>query len=391
MKPQILVVDDSMVVRMDLRGALMAAGCEVTTCSTKQAAEELLNARTFDALVLDVVLPDGDGVDILKRVRADVKHAPTPVIMLSNEADVRDRVRGLTTGADEYVGKPYNIAYFVRRLRELCVAERASKVPPPGVVACRRILAVDDSPTFLEYIAQMLRQDGHDVVLAPSGIEALEMLAAQTIDCVVLDLHMPGLDGIETIRQIRQTSGRESTPALMLTSTEDPNAERNATSAGVDGFLSKAVPFSVIRDKIHQLLRKHRSGVLRTNSCYAAVTSSTRTVTSLKAAPSSTTEPMRHREANTEGAAFTTNKKMASTDFSTVFVEAASAMGLSCRLAHDTLTKTLSQMGIDPRKMDHEDLARALPAIRKTLGMFFPTEEITPRVQALATIATRAR
>jgi DNA-binding response OmpR family regulator len=376
MRPHVLVIDDSLIVRMDLRGALVEAGFDVTIGETKRTATRLLDERTFDAVVLDVMLPDGDGVEILRRIRADEKHAATPVIMLSAEADVRDRVRGLTMGADEYVGKPYNIAYFIRRLRDLCRSGRASNVPPPNVVGCRRILAVDDSPTFLDSIANILRQDGHDVVLARSGREALEMLAAQTIDCVVLDLHMPDLDGLETLRRIRRTPGRESTPTLMLTGSVDPADQICAQEAGVDEFLHKTVTFDVVRAKIRHLLRSKRtvdahntprSGLSKMNSWRVS-----------QSEPAST------------GAVNPRTARAVSHDFSPLFVETASTMGLNSMLARDTLAKTLDRLSIDPRSMNRDDLMRALPAIRQTLGMFFSAEEIKTRVDALTALATRS-
>jgi len=376
MRPHVLVVDDSLIVRMDLRGALMAAGFDVSTCDTQQGADKLLDARSFDAVVLDVMLPDGDGVAILRRIRAEAKHANTPVIMLSTEADVGDRVRGLTMGADEYVGKPYNIAYFIRRLRELCRGGRTSNLPPPSVVGCRRILAVDDSPTFLDSIACCLRQDGHDVVLARSGREALDMLCAQTIDCVVLDLNMPDLDGIETLRLIRQTPGRESTPTLMLTGSADPNVQKNAQDAGADEFLHKTATLDIVRAKIRHLLRNKRTSEM--HGAQKDSLSQPRSWGVSQAKPVSS------------GAASTRSARAVGSDFSPMFVQAASVMGLNSTLARDTLAKTLDRLRIDPRRMSREDLMRALPAIRQTLGMFFSADEIKARIDALNSLATRS-
>lgn len=376
MKPHVLVIDDSSIVRMDLRGALMAAGFEVSTGDTKRSADKLLDGRCFDAVVLDVMLPDGDGVAILRRIRAEAKHANTPVIMLSTEADVGDRVRGLTMGADEYVGKPYNIVYVIRRLRELCRGGRTSNLPPPRIVGCRRILAVDDSPTFLDSIASILRQDGHDVVLARSGREALDMLAVQTIDCVVLDLNMPDLDGLETLRLIRQTPGRESTPTLMLTGSSDPTAQKSAQDAGADEFLTKNVTFDVVRAKLRHLLRNKRTG-----DAHSAQKDS---LSQLRPWGVSQTKP------TSSGVASTRAPRAAASNFSPMFVEAASVMGLNSALARETLAKTLDRLSIDPQSMNRDDLMRAVPAIGQTLGMFFSGDEIKTRLDALQALVTRS-
>ncbi|MBK9262598.1 MAG: response regulator [Polyangiaceae bacterium] len=389
MKPHVLVVDDSLTVRMDLRGALNAAGFDVTVCDTRRAAVELLDNRNFSALVLDIMLPDGDGVEILQRVRANPHSSSLPVIVLSSEADVRDRVRGLTMGADEYVGKPYNIAYFIGRLRELCRRTRNSAPPPPSIVGSRRILAVDDSPTFLAHLARSLREDGHDVVLARSGHEALDMLAAQTIDCVILDLQMPHVDGIETVRMIRQTPGRESTPTLMLTASENPEDQRNATAAGVDDFLRKTVALDIVRAKIRNLLRQkyadlphvdaqnsNKSAINRTS-----VHDRTANVVTANQRSASSNASKRSKE----------DVKSPANHFSALFIAVAAAMGLEADPARESLARTLSRMGVDPRCMSEADLSRALPALEDTLAMFCPVEDAAARSRALAALAARAR
>lgn len=390
MKPHVLVVDDSLTVRMDLRGALNAAGFDVTVCDTKRAAVDLLDNRNFSALVLDVVLPDGDGVEILQRVRANPHSSSLPVIMLSSEADVRDRVRGLTMGADEYVGKPYNIAYFIARLRELCRRTRNSAPPPASIVGCRRILAVDDSPTFLAHLARSLREDGHDVVLARSGYEALDMLAVQTIDCVVLDLQMPHVDGIETVRRIRQTPGREATPTLMLTASENPEDQRNATAAGVDDYLRKTVALDVVRAKIRNLLRQKYADLPHAD----AQNTSSRSAINRTSAHDRTANVV---TANQRSASSNASKrpkedvKSPANHFSALFFAVAAAMGVEADPARESLARTLSRMGVDPRCMSEADLSRALPALEDTLSMFCPAEDAVARSRALAALAARAR
>ena len=385
MKPHILVVDDSLTIRMDLRGALGAAGFEVTLCETKRAAEALLDRQSFSAVVLDVMLPDGDGVEILKRIRASTDHPEMPVVMLSTEAEVRDRVRGLSMGADEYVGKPYNIAYFIRCLRQLCQRSRNSPAPV-AIVGCRRILAVDDSPTFLAHLGRMLREDGHDVVLAHSGPEALDMLAAQTIDCVIVDLIMPDVDGIETIRRIRQTPGRESTPTMMLTASENPEDQRNAVAVGADEFVVKAANLDAIRAKIRNLLRrKHHEGP---NTDVPSTLPRRSLSPTRSAAVSIATQSSSHGPASSAPAP---QDKARSNPVCPLFLDIATTMGLDTERARDSLARALRRMNIDPGSISHADLSRALPTLRETLSMFLSTEEVASRLQDLTTLIGRGR
>src|SRR2546426_919307 len=80
-------------------------------------AREAIQKTTFSLILLDVLLPDGDGVEFLGEIKKSPSTASVPVMLLSTEAEVSDRIRGLKTGADEYIGKPYDAAYVVSRSR----------------------------------------------------------------------------------------------------------------------------------------------------------------------------------------------------------------------------------------------------------------------------------
>src|SRR5512139_4315025 len=115
----VLVVDDSLTVRMHLEEAFSAAGFEPVLAADVASARRALASRRFALAVLDVLLPDGDGLELLAEIKGSPQHAGTPVVLLSTETEVQHRVRGLRTGADEYVGKPYDAAHVVARAREL--------------------------------------------------------------------------------------------------------------------------------------------------------------------------------------------------------------------------------------------------------------------------------
>jgi two-component system NtrC family sensor kinase len=119
MKGNVLIVDDSLTVRMDLADAFEAVGLRPLLCSTIREARETFTVETIDLVILDVMLPDGDGVEFLKEIRTRLATPDLPILMLSGEAEVKDRIRGLQTGADDYVGKPYDASYVVARGREL--------------------------------------------------------------------------------------------------------------------------------------------------------------------------------------------------------------------------------------------------------------------------------
>jgi DNA-binding response OmpR family regulator len=88
MKPRVLIVDDSLTVRMDIGEALLAAGFDAVPCVDLRAARDALQRAACDLLVLDVLLPDGDGLEFLKEIRSAARTSQIPVLLLSAEAEV---------------------------------------------------------------------------------------------------------------------------------------------------------------------------------------------------------------------------------------------------------------------------------------------------------------
>jgi DNA-binding response OmpR family regulator len=253
-KPSVLVVDDSLTVRMDLAEAFEAEGFAVTLCATAAAARESLARTAFALIVLDILLPDADGVDFLKEIKSSPGTSVVPVMLLSTEAEVRDRVRGLTTGADEYVGKPYQPAYVVARAREL-VSRRDR---PASDRSAPLVLVIDDSPTFRDALRAALEGAGHAVASAGTGEEGLRKAADIRPDVVIVDGVLPGIDGPTVIRRIRLDAALRHTPCLLLTGSEGRNAELQALESGADAFVRKEEPVEVILARLSPLVKPGR-------------------------------------------------------------------------------------------------------------------------------------
>jgi two-component system, OmpR family, KDP operon response regulator KdpE len=112
--PRVLVVDDEPQIVRGLKIILRGAGYAVEAADTKADALAALAARPPDALVLDLVLPDGQGVDVCREVR---KWSRLPIVVLSAVGDEREKVRALDAGADDYITKPFGTDELLARLR----------------------------------------------------------------------------------------------------------------------------------------------------------------------------------------------------------------------------------------------------------------------------------
>jgi DNA-binding response OmpR family regulator len=254
-----LIVDDSLTVRMDLKEAFEAAGMEASLCGTVGEAREALERGSYAVLVFDVLLPDGDGVELLAEVRRNPATAETPIMLLSTEAEVRDRIRGLKTGADEYVGKPYDRAYVIARAKELVRRKGRGREAPTS----RSVLIIDDSVTFREALRAALVGAGYGVVVAASGEDGLRAAAEHPPSAIIVDGVLPGLDGTGVIRSVRLDAALRAVPCVLLTGSEGTGAELRALDAGADAFVRKEEELGVILAKLSAVLRRSAAGMLR--------------------------------------------------------------------------------------------------------------------------------
>ncbi|MCW3834732.1 response regulator [Sphingomonas canadensis] len=250
MTRQVLIVDDSLTVRMGLADALEAAGIASTACATLAEARAALARDPFAVAILDVLLPDGDGIALLAEIRADPAREGMRVMLLSSEAEVKDRLRGLRTGADEYVGKPYDTSYVVAR-----VGEFLQQAAPAAAAEAQTVLVIDDSPTFRARLGEALVEAGYSVRLAASGEEGLRLAAAAPPSAVIVDGVMPGFDGPAVLRRIRMDAALRHLPCILLTATTDPGAEVRALDAGADAFVRKDEDFALLLARLGAVIR----------------------------------------------------------------------------------------------------------------------------------------
>ena len=248
----VLIVDDSLTVRKDLEEAFGGAGFEPTLCADVRGARDALSRQPFSVIVLDVLLPDGDGTELLGEIRVSPQHAETPVLLLSTDAEIQQRVRGLQMGANEFVGKPYDSAQLVARARNLLR-------PAPGQEAARGpVLVVDDSLTAREELRSSLERSGFEVVTAASGEEGLLVAASRRPCAAVVDGVMPGLDGPAFLRQLRADAALRSTPCILLTAS-DSLGELGALEAGADAYVLKEEGHGVVLARLQALVKSSRS------------------------------------------------------------------------------------------------------------------------------------
>jgi DNA-binding response OmpR family regulator len=160
----LLVVEDESLVAVTVRKGLTEAGYRVSIARNLAEAGRLMTSESFDLVLLDLGLPDGDGLDFLRSIRE--RTARVPVLILTARDEIADRVSGLDSGADDYLAKPFAFSELLARVRVLL---RRVKQTDERVI---RVGALS-----LDLVARTAQRQGQALTLTPREFDVLAYLA----------------------------------------------------------------------------------------------------------------------------------------------------------------------------------------------------------------------
>ena len=129
-KPRVLIVEDNSLIAELVETRLRIEGMNPLKCSGGQEALELVGSERFDAVILDIMMPDVDGYQVLRHIRSTTTTAKLPVIFLTAKSTPDDIEKGLAMGANYYITKPFSGLDLVRKVR-ICLEERRAAAPEP--------------------------------------------------------------------------------------------------------------------------------------------------------------------------------------------------------------------------------------------------------------------
>jgi PAS domain S-box-containing protein len=246
---RVLVVEDNETNRTVLENMLDAWGMHVTLAEDGRQALDLLVGRTpqdpdFDLALVDMQMPRLDGIGFARALRETGVQPGLKLVLLSSVSSPDDVRSAHEAGFDRFVAKPIRKS----ELRQALLGVTSSRAEGPGSLARlnRHVLVVEDNRVNQEVIGQMLRRLGCQVQVAASATEGLRALCEQSFDLVLMDIQMPGMDGIEALHWFRRGGhGRyafvtpTATPVVAVTANALGGDEQRFLELGFDDYLSK--------------------------------------------------------------------------------------------------------------------------------------------------------
>jgi diguanylate cyclase (GGDEF)-like protein len=247
--PTILLVDDDPEVLGILKHYVELDGMTALTAATHAEALRALESNMPDGLVVDIVLPDGSGYDLVARARAMPGGETPAVLVVSMRAGFVDKVEATHCGADGYFEKPVDWEALMRRLVHLL-----DRSQPKG----NRVLSLEDDPAQAAFIRTVLEAAGYAVRVCEDPRRFELELTSFRPDLVLMDVLLPGMSGYDIVKFIRQHERYAALPIIFLTTEAQMEAKVRAAAAGADDYLAKPVAPALLLTSVASRLERSR-------------------------------------------------------------------------------------------------------------------------------------
>lgn len=243
---KLMIVDDSASARMLIRMEMEDyPEIEILEASNGKEAIELAIKHAPDVITMDIEMPELGGLEAIARIRYYPQCSHIPIIVITSSTDIETSKKAYQAGAIEFMRKPFSPG----SLREYI----ESVVSPPGEFDGINILVADDAKAIRQIISRILTQHGASVFAVENGEEAVDCMKDNEIDLIITDFVMPGMDGLELCRHVRDTLDRQDLPIIMITAAGEYSVVIESLKSGADDCLTK--PFS--REELLARIRNH--------------------------------------------------------------------------------------------------------------------------------------
>ncbi|MEH1924462.1 response regulator [Nostoc sp.] len=249
---QVLIIEDSVAAAEQITRYFREMGMQpIIYPQGEGAIEEVLRVQPA-LIVMDLQLPNLSGWDVLNQLKANPKTKDIPAIIISV---VDERSKGLAQGAFEYLVKPITRAQLQVTIEELQHSDLPNLIVVPDVILdTPLILLTEDNQANIDTMSGYLESRGYHLILANNGQQAIDLVRVQRPDLIVMDIQMPGMDGLEAMRCIRNEQQFLNIPIIALTALAMPGDRETCLAAGANEYLTKPVKLKQLVATIQQLL-----------------------------------------------------------------------------------------------------------------------------------------
>lgn len=229
----VYLCDDDSYQRLTLATQIGCFGFEVLSFGETQQLINAVRSAPPDAIVMDIIFPGRPhgGSDVVQAIQSD-RENPIPTVFISSNGSLSSRLSAVRAGSSSYFVKPINMTDLCSTLTLLTSAVK----PEPY-----RIMIVDDDPQLADYHALILQEMGMITMTVNDPLQVMAPLFEFKPDLILMDMYMPGCNGMELAKAIRQIGTYYSIPIVFLSGETDIDKQFQAMQTGGDAFLTKPI------------------------------------------------------------------------------------------------------------------------------------------------------
>jgi len=264
-----IVEDDPMLIEI-YEKKLSGAGFEVKIVTAGTAAKDEALAWRPDLILLDVVLPDMDGFEILEVIKREPDIKDIPIYVFSNLSAKEDIERATGLGATGLLTKssftPSQLAEEVKKILGHEASQSLQSLPPVSSSEAvpetkkesngQKVLIIEDEDIFIEMFGDKLKQEGFEVVSAKNGRWGLKEAEKGGFSCILLDMMMPAMNGYEAIQELRVSENTKNVPIIILSNSALDSEVKKALELGADAYHIKTqVTPGEVAEEVKELIK----------------------------------------------------------------------------------------------------------------------------------------
>ncbi len=272
---KILIVDDDPLDVKLLDASLSSEDYKVFNAHDGSTALEKIETIQPDLILLDIIMPGIDGYEVTRRLKTSTKTRDIPIILITSLTGTDDKSKGMQAGADEFLNKPVNTTELLARVKSLIRLKKyheqlnsrnkseVSFVKSPHSIASSIpekempvILLAEDNENDLRLLRAHLNGQSYQIKYVKTGEEALSFCLKQKADLLILDVILPGINGFDVCRQLKNNDATKKIQILMVTSLNDLESRIKGIEFGADDFLIKPIHKDEFIVRVTALLRK---------------------------------------------------------------------------------------------------------------------------------------
>lgn len=247
---KILIIEDDSVLRDTLQKKLNLEGYNALTAEDGEIGLKKIKQASPDLVLLDILMPEKNGMEVLEQIKKDEKLKRIPVIMISNSGQSVEIKKVLELGAVDYLIKAnFDPDEVVAKVRKVFGSKE---------IRGPKILIVEDDKFLRDLIERKLAQTSYQVITATDGEEGLKMIQEQKPALVLLDILLPSMSGWEVLEKMKTNSEMSKIPVLILSNLGEKEDVEKGLKMGADDYIIKAhfTPNEII-EKVEKCLNKN--------------------------------------------------------------------------------------------------------------------------------------